>query len=277
MVFLSHRPRAPLSAYVEHIWLVCGGAVPRRERILPSGTVELVINLREYQLRIDGTVRDATSRKFSGTTVSGAYSGALIIDAMQHAAMMGVHFRPAGASVILGVPCSELTDRHADLAALWDDGSAAELRDRLCEASSHRARLEYLETVLTARLHRARTLLHPAVAFAVNRLEQARNSPRIQDVARECGLSHRRLVTLFTTQVGLTPKLFSRIRRFQLVHSMAQRVLEIDWSRVALECGFYDQSHLANEFRYLSGVSPTAYERALCDRRQLLKGHVAIA
>jgi AraC-like DNA-binding protein len=96
-------------------------------------------------------------------------------------------------------------------------------------------------------------------------------------VSREAGLSHRRLLTLFSGDVGLPPKRFCRILRFQGVHAAAQRTLRIDWTDLALSCGFYDQPHLANEFRRLSGLTPRQYEQALEARHHLLRGHVAMA
>ena len=275
MLYLSYRPRAPLSEYVEHIWLVADGQMPRRERILPSGTVELVFNLHDDQVRIDGTVQAARGRTFAGAAVSGTYSGAFIIDAMQHAAMMGVHFKPGGACVVLGVPCSEFADDHVDLAGLWGDAAARELRERLCTAATHQARFEYLDAVLTHRLQCGRPL-HPIVPFALRCFTATGIAPRIQDVAREAGLSHRRFLTVFTAQVGLPPKLFCRIRRVQHVHALAERTGHVDWARVALACGFFDQPHLTNEFHRLCGLSPTEYERDLRERRNLLSGHVAI-
>src|SRR5262249_16920209 len=103
MLFLSYIPRPPLNEFVERMWLVSGGQAPRRERILPSGTIEFVINLRQDSLRIDKTNHCAHVQTFAGVVVSGTYSGAFVIDAMQHAAMMGVHFRPAGAFAVLGI------------------------------------------------------------------------------------------------------------------------------------------------------------------------------
>jgi AraC-like DNA-binding protein len=275
VLYRSYRPRAPLSEYVEHIWLVSGGQMPRRERILPSGTVELVFNLHDDQVRIDGTVQAPRARTCAGAAVSGTYSGAFIINAMQHAAMMGVHFKPGGAYVVLGVPCSELADDHVDLAALWGDAAAREVRERLCTAATHPARFEYLEALLTSRLQCIRSL-HPIVPFALRCFTSTGVAPRIQDVAREFGLSHRRLLTVFEAQVGLPPKLFCRIRRFQQVHALAQRTGDVDWARVALACGFFDQPHLTNEFQRLCGLSPTEYENHLRERRNLLSGHVAI-
>ena len=98
----------------------------------------------------------------------------------------------------------------------------------------------------------------------------------IGDVARRSGLSHRRFLTIFKSEVGLRPKEFCRILRFQHVHAVAQRTGRINWTKLALTCGFYDQPHLTNEFRMLSGVTPTQYERAIQETHNLLRGHVAI-
>ena len=76
--------------------------------------------------------------------------------------------------------------------------------------------------------------------------------------------------------MGLPPKEFCRILLFQRAHAVAQRTGYINWAEVALTCGFYDQPHVTNEFRELSGLTPTQYERATQETRNLLSGHVAI-
>jgi AraC-like DNA-binding protein len=273
VLYLSYTPRAPLNEFVERMWLVSGGQTSRRERILPSGTIELVINLLQDEVRIDRTARCPSAQAFSGLVISGPYSAAFVIDATQHAAMMGVHFRPAGACAVLGVPSAEFTDAHVECAALWGDGVARELRQRLCTATSHRARFHYLERALIARL-RTSPPLHPVVRFALDCF--ASDGASIRDVARRSGLSHRRFLTIFKSEVGLAPKEFCRILRFQQVHAAAQRTGCIDWTDLALSCGFYDQSHLGNEFRRLSGLTPTEYERAIREERDVLNGHVVI-
>ena len=275
MLYLSYTPRAPLNEFVERMWLVSGGHSPRRERILPNGTIELVINLLHDQVRIDQTMHCAHVQTFSGVVVSGTYSAAFVIDGQQHAAMMGVHFGPAGAFAVLGVPLSGVTDAHVNLADLWADGTARELRERLCTASSHRARFQYLERMLLTRL-RANRAVHPVVPFALDCFGSNGFGSSIRDVVRRSGLSHRRFLTIFRSEVGLAPKEFCRILRFQHVHAMAQQTGRIDWTDVALKCGFCDQPHLSNEFRRLSGLTPTQYEQAIQDRHNLLIGHVAI-
>jgi AraC-like DNA-binding protein len=73
------------------------------------------------------------------------------------------------------------------------------------------------------------------------------------------GISPRRFIQVFTQQVGITPKLFCRIQRFQSALNLIQHRQRHNWTQLALACGYYDQAHFANEFRVFSGLSPTAY------------------
>jgi hypothetical protein len=190
VIYLSYTPRPPLHAFVERLWLVADGQAPRKERILPSGTIQLVVNLRDDQVRIEGTVDSPRVRTCSGVAVSGTYSGVFIIDAMQHAAMMGAHVRPGAASAVLGVPPCEFADAHVDLSALWGDAAARALRDRLCDAATHEARFQLLESVLAARLQLP-LRRHPVVPFALERFRPTGLGMSVREVARQAGLSYR--------------------------------------------------------------------------------------
>src|SRR5438093_5227001 len=86
---------------------------------MPSGTLELVINLHEDEFRIYDPVRTDEYRRMSGAIVSGAYSGFFVIDTLQHASIVGGHFRPGGALPLLGSSPRELADAHVDLETLW--------------------------------------------------------------------------------------------------------------------------------------------------------------
>jgi len=111
MFFRSHTPARPLSDFVEWFWYCAGANVKRHERILPTGTFELVVNLAEDAVRIE----EPRHARYSGAIVSGTYSRPFVIDAVQHVSMFGVHFKPGGAGALLGIPASELTDAHVDL------------------------------------------------------------------------------------------------------------------------------------------------------------------
>jgi AraC-like DNA-binding protein len=274
MFYVTYYPGPPISEFVDYFWLFEGGQTARKERIVPSGTSELVINLRDDEVRIHDRERPEKHRRFSGAVLSGTYSSIFVIDAMQHESMLGVHFKPGGAFPFLGTLASELRDAHADLADLWGQ-SALELRERLCTVSSHRKRFQVVEEVLTRRLRRSRKG-HPAVPIALYLLGPAGIGASVRNVAREVGICQRRFSQVFAAQVGLPPKLFSRILRFQRARALADQINRPDWAQLASTCGYFDQSHLINDFQEFSGFSPTEYLRRHQPDGRLKSNHVPI-
>lgn len=236
---------------------MCSDTPPHpRERILPSGTIELVINLCDDEIRIYDPSHHHLCKRFSGVVVSGAYSKIFVIDPVQHASILGVHFRPGGAFPFLGAPAGELADTHVDLATLWGP-LAVQLRERLCAATPAQ-RFSLLEEALVSRL-RHPPERHGAVSVALDTFGQTGAEVRVRDVARRVGLSHRRFIQVFAAEVGLTPKLYCRIRRFQRAQALVRKATAPDWAAVAVECGYFDQSHLIRDFWAFSGLSPVAY------------------
>lgn len=260
MRFSSSKPSRPLSDLVENFWLYEGyEGEHSNERILPTGTLELVVNLREDELRIYDTEQPGICTRFSGAVVSGAYGKGFVSDSEEEGFIIGIHFKPGGAFPFLGLPADELADAHVDLETLWGY-SAKLLRERLCEVSTAEERFKLLETALLEHLFH-RTEHHYAVATALDVLE-ARADFNVRDIAKDVGLSQRRFAQLFKREVGMTPKLFSRVQRFQRTRSMIHRQeADVDWAGIAMECGYFDQSHLIREFVEFSGVTPAAYVR----------------
>jgi AraC-like DNA-binding protein len=245
MIYVQRAPRAPLSDFVELLWLYDGYAPGHdQERLLPTGTVELVVNLRDDQ------------PDFRAPILAGPHSESSVLDTSREASILGVHFKPGGAFPFLGVPAGELHNLDTSLDALWGS-QAGELRQRALEAPSVEARFRVLEECLLAR---ARTLArHPAVAFALHELGQVPHARTVAAVADAVGLSHGRFIDRFRDEVGLTPKLFCRVRRFQEVVRLVHTARAVDWADVALSCGYFDQAHFIHDFREFSGMSPSVY------------------
>ena len=258
MLFRTYIPGPPLDGYVDRFWLSSDAPARPSERILPSGTVDLVINLSTDEIRIyDDPCDPARAQRYHGVAVSGPYRNSFRVDPIPQASMIGVHFRPGGAVRVLGVPAHELAGAHVDLDAVWGS-SAGELRERLCAAATPVKRFAVLEKALVSRLGWSLPR-HDAIPIALDAFEQADAAVRVRDIAREVGLSQRRFIQLFTAEVGLTPKLYGRVRRFQRARELVRRVTEPDWAALAVTCGFFDQSHLIRDFEEFSGLSPEAY------------------
>jgi AraC-like DNA-binding protein len=253
MQYTRYRPGPALAGHVEYLWSLRDSPGHSLERIVPSGTLELVVNLHDDEVRVydpRGTIR----HRLSGAVVSGAYRRFFVIDTRVHASMLGVHFRPGGAAAFVGVAPGELADRHVDLEALW--GSAArDLRERLCTVASDADRFAVLEHALLSRLQTPRRG-HPVVPFALRQL--ARPGVTVGEVAANVDLSRRRLIEVFTAEVGMAPKRLSRVLRFQRAAGMARRQSAPDWAELAQACGYFDQSHLIHDVTELTGTPPTA-------------------
>jgi transcriptional regulator GlxA family with amidase domain len=89
----------------------------------------------------------------------------------------------------------------------------------------------------------------------------ARPEARVGDIAKVASLTQRRLIELFTAAVGITPKRFGRALRFHRATALA-RSAALDWTRVAHQCGYYDQAHLNRDFRELADIAPSDLMRA---------------
>lgn len=208
MLFLKHSPAPPVDEFVDYLWLLRDAPAHGRERIFPTGTLELVINLDQDQVRIYDDA--GACRRLSGSVLSGAYARPFVIDTAEHALAMGVHFRCGGAFPFTrGTAPGELSDGHVDLRMLWGSAAGA-LRERLCEARSHSERFRVLERALFDVLDGNRA--DARVQSAARRLAAARE--QVRDVVGSSGVSHRHFVSLFRDGVGMTPKLFSRVQRF---------------------------------------------------------------
>src|SRR5262245_43803780 len=246
MFLRTHTPGPPLSEFIDRFWFCSDTPSHPGERILPSGTVEMVINLSDDEIRIYDPFDAVRPRRYSGAAVSGPYSNFFLIDPLVHASIIGVHFRPGRAVPVLGVPVSDLADAHVDLQSVWGR-TAVELRERLCTAATPAKRFALLEEVLLGRL-RQPPPRPGAIPVALDALERADAAVKVRDLARRVGLSQRRFIQLFTTAVGLTPKLYGRVRRFQRARELVRTATEPDWAALALACGFFDQSHLIRDF-----------------------------
>lgn len=242
-MLLAHRPAQPLAHWVEQLWYCEGYPVAhRKERVLPNGRFQMVIDLSDFR---------------SPPLLIGMRSEYSVIETAGLQCMMGVVFWAGGARSLLDVSAYEFYNKEVPLDLVWG-GVASSLRDRLREVATPSERFRVLESALMERADRCLEL-HPAVRYGLGKFSNAPNVRGVLEVTRDAGLSRRRFAQLFREQVGITPKLYCRLHRFQeVVHKLTSGA-PVDWADVALAGGYCDQAHLANEFRAFSGISPGAW------------------
>jgi AraC-like DNA-binding protein len=269
---LWHRKPGPLLArFVQTLWLFEGGPQAHtHERALPDGCLQVIINLREDRHRIYDRSDLTRCRTLNGCLVVGPQTEFCVIDTPARMSLAGIHFKPGGAFPFFAPPLDELHASHIPLDALWGN-FAAELRERLLEAATPEERLSALEQALSHRLARA-AIPHPAIDCAIHQLESKPAVRTIAELADQTGFSSRHFIARFRQQVGFTPKLFCRLRRF---HRALERIASghpIDWADLALETGYFDQAHFIHDFKAFSGINPSTY----CASRPWHMNHVPL-
>lgn len=254
---LLYRPGPPLDAYVEYFGYWRSGADPVLDRALPRGAATLIVGLSAAR-QLGLYAADGTTPLDVGTAfLSGPHVTSYVSDIAPGTAVLAVHFRPGGAYPFCGVPLHELADANIGMDDIWG-ADGRRLHDRLLEAPSAHLRFTLLETFLLERA-RFEVLRHPGVALAMAAIEE-RTELRVADAGRIAGLSPKRLIASFRTEIGLTPKAYARIRRFQA----ALRALRADTrgAEIAAATGYFDQAHFVREFRSFTALTPSQYLRS---------------
>lgn len=271
MHFEQRRPGPPLDAAIASIWTTDDTPGTRRlERVLPNGAAQLIVNLHEDETRTYRTTPSGLAcARLPGAILSGLGTTAQIIDTDEQVRVVGVTFRPGGTIAFVREPADALSGLDVSLDALWGPRATSRLRERLLAAPTLAARLDALEQTLVA-AWQARAP-HAAVAFAVRVLAADPALPRIGWITDRIALSPRRFVDRFAREVGITPKRYCRLLRFQRAVGRAHAAGGLDWAGLALSCGYYDQPHFIREFEAFSGMTPTAYAAA----RTAFPNHVA--
>jgi AraC-like DNA-binding protein len=259
---VSLAPTPPLAEFIERFWYSSDGPPHQKVRIAPTGTIELVFNLDDDELGFYDAEQPENRNTFSGAVFSGAHARPLFVETRKH--VVGVHFKPGGAFHFLSIPANEFAHTHVDLETLWG-GTTQDLREQLRAAANPAKRFRVLEKALVARLENTLEE-HRAVRAALDVFGRDAGEVRIRDLAAHLGLSQRHFIKVFSDQVGLTPKQFGRVQRFQHALALTRSTATPDWADMAAACGYFDQSHFIHEFQTLSGFTPTEFHRQRNDR-----------
>ena len=250
------QPRGPLAEFVDSIWVYEGeGGDHELERRLPTPELELYLSL-----------------SVPSADLVGPATRPVILGTAEQRSVLGVEFRIGAAPALLGVPAAELRDQRVPPAGFLGSDADA-LLGRVLAASGATARLRAAEQTLSARLRRVNDPAHPATRAAARRICAAPGHLSVAALSEQLGLSVRRLEQVFRADVGLSPKAYQRLQRFRSALSRIDTVPTVGWAEVAVESGYYDQSHLIHDFQHHAGLTPREY----LDARGPFLNHVPIS
>jgi AraC-like DNA-binding protein len=276
------RPAEPLRPYVAHYTgYRQRGVPPARHRGLPSPFLTLIFTLDEPLVLL----AHPDPRQPPGpyrTLLGGLHSAPALIAHDGAQSGIQVALRPLGARALLGLPAGELAELDVPAEAVLG-GACAELQARARAAPGWPERFAILDEILLRQAGSSNgsgnrpsngpgngpgTAPDPEVAWAWRQLLRSGGTTRITDLAAETGWSGRHLTSRFRAEIGLTPKAAARVIRFDRARHLLIRAAAADagggqagyrLAGLAAACGYFDQAHLAREFRSLAGCPPSQW------------------
>lgn len=256
--FANARPDTARAEVVVEYWEVEGVLAPFRERILPNGCAEIMVNLGPPHRMLT----DAGSSMWEQAWFSGLHDRAIVIESLSGTHLVSARLHPLGAVALFGPAMAGKVNTVVDLEAFVGP-SARELREQLLNASSAERRFELLDDFVQSRLNNLDTSGVPSelVRGAVRRIEDAHGNLQVSSIHAELNVSRKHLWMLFAREMGMSPKAYARIQRFVWTLARLRESESVDWVRLANDAGYSDQSHLAREFRRITDASPTEFLR----------------
>ena len=251
MQYREIRPGPAVARYIQCYWLLEDDSpADAPQRIVPDGRPELILNFAQpFENYFRGAWHAQPDCFFVGQI-----TGPMLLRAKGPARTLGVRFHPYGASQFFGMPVRELTNRvvrvndiskciFSDLQQLRDSDFSSLARPALDAAFGVAGN--------------GFTGDPRAIPSAVHHFERAGGQVSVNSAAGQTGLSVRHFERRFRDVVGISPKLFCRMQRFQRVFRAIENS-DADWVGAAVRCGYFDQAHLIRDFREFSGKTPTA-------------------
>ena len=258
MIAKLHQPFYPLDQFIESFFYYTGFAPEHTvDRFLPDGNVQLIFDLTDKRQYIydNETLREIqTCRR---VWFSGFRTEPITIPSGRESEMLIVNFRKGKAFPFLNEPLSAVTNHVVDAELVCSPG-ILNLRDALQEAPSITQKFFLLESGLLSQ-YQSRLSGNPFVEFVITQIMTAPNRCSLREIARKVGYSQKHLIKIFKDHVGVTPKEFLRVIRFQRAIEEIERRQVTSWTAVAHDCGYYDQSHFIADFKRFSGLTPTQY------------------
>ena len=257
MKYLERSPSPRLAEYVKCFWSLEDLQTPdgeQSEPVVPDGCIEIIFNLsdRFRRYHANGEIELQPS-----SIVAGQIETNILIGPSGDVRLFGIRFKAAGAFPFFDLEMNALANRIEPLDTVWGS-SVPEIEERLWFAATFEEQIAVAEAALADRFS-ACLAIDPWVTKAVASISSQNGSTKVQKIAKDIGISERGLERRFNRYVGLSPKAFSRIIRFQGVLRALESAERPDILDTAHQFGYYDQSHLINDFRQYAGLSPGAF------------------
>ncbi|MDQ2691593.1 MAG: AraC family transcriptional regulator [Chloroflexota bacterium] len=261
MIFQLHQPAFPLNRFVEHLVYFDGtSATHRLDRFLPDGNTELIIDLNENPQYIYHNQNLHEIQTCRRAWVSGVRTQPITIPSGRESRMLIVAFKRGMAFPFYPFPMNELMDTVVDADGVFGTELHV-LREQLLASRAIERMFRLVEAFLIRRAGEGIDDSTPTrgMQYALQGIIRNPGRDCLQRLSEQVGYSQKHFIDLFRQQVGVSPKQYMRVMRFQKTLRIIEASPCVHWSQLAAQSGYYDQAHLIHEFKFFSGFTPNEY------------------
>jgi len=257
MKFHQQKPSSLLAPFIKSYWMIENAMAEGRQhvqRIVPTGLLELSFYLKDRPL-----VSDNKKQVSEKAVVTGQFKDFFDIRISGRLSLFSIYFYPHGLALFLNIPLKELQNQTIPLRFLVKS-LVGEVEEQLAATSSFQERIHIIEGFLLQRLKMQHNRVHhPRVMHSMALINRSKGMLDIDFLAGEACLSRKQFERIFQEYVGISPKQFLRIIRFQNAIYTKSFKKDISLTELAFACGYYDQSHMISDFIKFSGQTPGDY------------------
>lgn len=243
-------PSSPLSRYVKYYWVLYVDGVNNMIQTIPSGCLHLVFHRGSGFHFSNGGMQPHNF-------IRGQLTGHAKLFCRGHIDMIAVVFHPLGLNRFISLPLNQIYNQYIDIDSIGD----VELRNLKRDISNQEdtlACVRYIENFLLTRIDDSNSYNYNRISNSIQLIQQ-QTEIDVSTLADKACLGYRHFKREFSKYVGIAPKEYLRVIRFQKVLHSMQMKPDTEIGELAYICGFYDHSHLVKEFKSMSGCSPTEY------------------
>lgn len=264
MIFETYIPTFPLDQFIECFIYYEGFNYEHSvDRFLPNGDTEILIDFNDQPQYIYDNESLKEIQACHNIWASGIRTEPITIPAGTDARMMVIMCKKGMAYPFFPFPMDEISDSVVDADLIWGM-SFAYLREKLLETPDIGVRFKLTEDFLV-RNFLGSALLNPCVDYALTEIIRRPDQINLSRLSDKIGYSQKHFISMFKRQVGVTPKAYLKILRFQKAINDIEHSAKVDWMSISHDCGFYDQAHFINDFRLFSGFTPEQYLKQKSD------------
>lgn len=259
MIFQTHIPKFPLNQFVDcFIYHEAYNPVHSIDRFLPDGNTEIIIDLDDTPKFIYDNETLKEIQACHHVWASGVRTEYISIPSGKDSAMFVISFKRGMAYPFFPFDMNEISDCVVDGDLIWGSDFAF-LREEILETKDAQLRFQIVENFLLETFCSMLTL-NPCVGYALKQIIHQPDQTTLGELNQKVGYSQKHFISMFKKQIGITPKAYLKIMRFQKAINEIEKQ-EIDWTLISQDCGFYDQAHFINDFKLFSGFTPEEYKK----------------